>query len=265
MPDRAPRILIIDDEPDSVRLLLDYLAGHHADLMVALDARDGLAKARAGQPDLILLDITMPGENGFAVCGQLKSDPCTEAIPVIFLSALSDTQDKLQGFEVGGIDYITKPFSGEEVVTRVFVQLANRRRFQQLEAMATQRTVERLPTKLQDRDGWAFRRACAILDEQLASAPDLAQVARELGMPERRLNELFRDKVGLSLFDYTLELRLGSARRLLESSGLQVQQIADRVGYLNAGDLTRAFRRRYGVSPRQYRQSRNGTSELLGE
>ena len=116
-------ILIIDNLMESVALLLRYFQNEPIDAMVALNGVDGLRKAREGQPDVILLDVAMPGMDGYAVCRALKADPRTAAIPVIFLSANTRLQHKLDGFAAGGVDYIGKPFSSEEVMTRVCVHL----------------------------------------------------------------------------------------------------------------------------------------------
>lgn len=253
-----PRLLVIDDEPASVGLLLHCLADRGLDLMVALDGADGLAKAEAGQPALVLLDVTMDGLDGYEVCRRLKAGPRTADIPVVFLSARTDTPDKLLGFEAGGVDYITKPFETEEVLARVAVQLQAVRRLQQLEAMATERALARLPGGGVDREEQMFHQACALLDRRLADPPGLVELAHMVGTNERKLGELFKCRVGLTVFDYLLEMRLGAARRMLEGSNDQVQRIADAVGYRNPGDFIRAFRRRFGVSPRQYRKLRHG-------
>lgn len=255
MPDSPSKLLIIDDQPDSVALLLSYLGDRDLDIRVALDGADGLAKAALDRPDLILLDVTMPGMDGFAVCEQLKSAPATTAIPVLFLTASTAIEDKLRGFALGGADYITKPFSEEEVIARVFVHLNTRLRFERLEALAASQALESI-SDLTGRDDQLFSRVVAILQKRLAQPPTLADLTQELGVNERRLTELFRQRVGMTVFDYFAELRLETARRILEGSNLRVQVIAHRIGYSNAGDFTRAFRRRYGVSPREFRQAR---------
>ena len=89
----------------------------------------------------------------------------------------------------------------------------------------------------------------------------LTGLTQALGTNERKLTELFRRRVGLTVFDYFGEMRLETGRRLLEGSDIRIQLIADRVGYRNAGDFTRAFRRRYGVTPREYRQARGGSED----
>ncbi len=259
MTNSAPRLLIIDDRPDPIALLLSFLDERELDILVALDGEDGLIKAVEGRPDLILLDVVMPGLDGFTVCERLKADPRVAAVPVVFLTASAELSDKLRGFAVGGVDYITKPFSEQEVLARISVQLDTRRQVRWLEAQAADRFMNHLNPP-PDPEQRIFAAAVAQLEQQLQQPLGLVELAHRVGTNERRLTELFRRQVGMTVFDYLAELRLESARRLLEGSTTQVQLIADRVGYRNAGDLSRAFRRRYGVSPREYRRAL-GTEE----
>jgi len=97
MADNLARILIIDDQPASIGLLIAYLQGRDIDLLVAQSCADGLRIAAAGQPDLILLDVRMQGLDGYTVCRRLKAAPATRSIPVIFLSSATATEDKLRG------------------------------------------------------------------------------------------------------------------------------------------------------------------------
>lgn len=256
----TPRLLIIDDQPTSVGLLLAYLGNSDLDILVALDGHDGLAKARGGQPDLILLDVNMPGLDGFSVCEQLKSDPRTMDVPVIFLSASNDIDDKLQGFAVGGADYITKPFMEEEVLARVQVQLQTHRHVRHLRTLAADQVLSSVPGG-RDRDEFLFTQAVGILKSRMADPPGLQQLAHEIGTNERKLTELFRQRVGTTVFDYLTELRLDTARHLLAGSLKQVQLIAELVGYRNPGDFTRAFRRRHQMSPREYRRACGNSAE----
>jgi len=119
-------VLIVDDTPANVRVLAEYLDGHGFNVTVAQDGEEGLERARFGQPDLILLDAMMPGWDGFETCRRLKADPATAAIPVIFMTALSDIGDKVRAYGAGGIDYVTKPFHAEEVLARVNTHLSLR-------------------------------------------------------------------------------------------------------------------------------------------
>ena len=117
-------ILIVDDIADNLRVLSGTLSQKGYKIRCAKNGATALKVANKVIPDLILLDIKMPGMNGYEVCQKLKADEQTKDIPIIFLSALDDVLDKVKAFEVGGIDYITKPFQVEEVLVRVKTHLA---------------------------------------------------------------------------------------------------------------------------------------------
>ena len=123
----AQRILIVDDTPANVLLLVRMLMQRGYQTQSVLSGKQALAAAHADRPDLILLDITMPEMNGYEVCEQLKADAALKDIPVIFISALSETIDKVKAFRVGGVDYVTKPFQFEEVYARIQTHLQLRR------------------------------------------------------------------------------------------------------------------------------------------
>ena len=116
-------ILLVDDNPTNLQLLFETLDGRGYKLLIAKDGNSALSIARKAFPHLILLDIMMPEIDGYEVCRQLKADPATEEIPVIFLSALTDTKDKVQGLDLGAVDYVTKPFQPDEVIARVNTHL----------------------------------------------------------------------------------------------------------------------------------------------
>ena len=116
-------ILIVDDKPENIRFLSDFLSKQNYQIRKAINGQAALMAVKILLPNLILLDINMPGMGGYEVCKSLKNDPETSSIPIIFLSAGDDITDKIQAFQVGGIDYITKPFHLEEVLVRVQTQL----------------------------------------------------------------------------------------------------------------------------------------------
>jgi PleD family two-component response regulator len=127
-------ILIVDDQPENLRLLSTILADHHHTIRAVRDGAMALKSISATPPDLILLDITMPGMSGYEVCHHLKAQPETRDIPVIFISFLDETLNKVAAFEAGGVDYIMRPFQAEEVLARVQTHLTMRRLHQQLQA-----------------------------------------------------------------------------------------------------------------------------------
>jgi sigma-B regulation protein RsbU (phosphoserine phosphatase) len=117
------KILLVDDNPTNLQVLFQTLDGRGYNLLVAKNGEIALNIARKALPNLILLDIMMPGIDGYEVCRQLKADPLTYDIPVIFLSALGETKDKVQGLDLGAVDYVTKPFQPDEVIARVNTHL----------------------------------------------------------------------------------------------------------------------------------------------
>lgn len=120
-------ILIVDDTPDNLALLSDALDEVGYMVLVALDGLSALNRIQRRRPDLILLDAMMPGMDGFETCQRIKADPATADIPVLFMTALTDSEHVVKGFEAGGIDYVTKPINTEEVLARVASHLRTAR------------------------------------------------------------------------------------------------------------------------------------------
>jgi sigma-B regulation protein RsbU (phosphoserine phosphatase) len=157
-------ILIVDDTVANLRLLADMLAEHGYHARPVPSGGLAVAAARAQPPDLILLDIRMPGMDGYEVSRILKEDPTTRDVPIIFLSALDATADKVRAFQAGGVDYVTKPFQIEEVIARVQAHVALRRLQQELQianakmqrelALAAEVQASFLPRALPDIPGW---------------------------------------------------------------------------------------------------------------
>jgi len=126
------QVLVIDDSPIDRLMLSSILQkdGYHP--VIASNGLEGLQKARECHPDIILLDVLMPGENGFETCSKLKLDPLTNPIPVIFLSSENDKESRISGLTGGGVDYITKPFETGEVLARLRIHLRIRQAFKAL-------------------------------------------------------------------------------------------------------------------------------------
>jgi putative two-component system response regulator len=158
-------ILVVDDNPVNRALLEATLEGRDYRLLSAHDGPSALAVAVEALPDLILLDIRMPGMDGYEVCRRLKSNPVTKNIPVIFLSGLAETQDKVKAFALGAVDYITKPFPAEEVMARVKTHLTLRCLQRRLEdANSALRALNRdLEMKVEERSRQLLRSRDAII------------------------------------------------------------------------------------------------------
>ncbi|MBW8844415.1 MAG: DNA-binding response regulator [Burkholderiales bacterium] len=240
-PPCAARLLLIDDVPEQLRQLSELLARHYR-LLHATDGVSGFHRAQAQRPDLILLDLLMPGLDGHAVCRLLKADAATCEIPVIFLSAHADAQQRLEGLRLGAVDYIGKPFLADEVLARVHVHLRHTAARHDSDATAGDPEL-------------AFVHAAArLISEQLATLPAVGEMAERLGLTARRLSTLFRKHLGLTVSGFVSEERIRVGCQLLATTPMSVQDIALDVGFANTANFSTAFRERLGITPHAWRQ-----------
>jgi signal transduction histidine kinase len=144
-------IMIVDDTPENLRLLAELLGDEGYKIRPTRDPKLALKSALAKPPDLLLLDVKMPGMNGFELCKSLKLGENTKHLPVIFISALKDMDDRVLGFEAGGVDFITKPFQREEVLARVSAQLSLVQVRKQLEENVRELSAANLELKEMDK------------------------------------------------------------------------------------------------------------------
>ncbi|MEM9776434.1 MAG: response regulator transcription factor [Chloroflexota bacterium] len=181
-------ILVVDDVPANIGVLLETLPSAGFEVRVAGNGLAALEQVAYELPDLILLDIHMPGIDGFETCRRLKADPTTQDIPIIFLSAMSETVDKVRGLQLGGADYVTKPIQVEEVLARVNTHLMLKQVKEQLheknielEDLVRERTVElaeanaSLKAETERREGDGAVRDSAVMLARLLSTQLLAQ------------------------------------------------------------------------------------------
>jgi len=245
-----PTILIVDDERDELRLLTDLLRRQRYHVYTACDGNAGYQSALATRPDLILLDIRMPGLDGFAACRLLKANPLTQAIPIIFLSALDEPDERVAGLAMGGVDFVAKPYHPAEVFARVRIhlELANLRR------RAPAPAVDAPPQALHPDEVMATA-AMRLIDDNLAVALTLAGIARALGTYEKRLSQAFRQHTGMTVFAYLSEARIARGRQLLVDTDMSVQQIAEQTGFSSAANFATAFREHVDATPTAYRHA----------
>jgi diguanylate cyclase (GGDEF)-like protein len=180
----AGTLLIVDDTPHNIKLLFEFLNNYGFEILVAEDGKDALEIAQEEQPSLILLDVLMPGMDGFETCRYLKDNSDTHSIPVIFMTALSDTLNKVKAFKLGAVDYITKPFQQEEVLARVNTHL----------------TIRYLQTELETQKE-ALQKANQEL-QRLATLDSLTQLANRRRLDEylqREWRRAYREQIPLSL------------------------------------------------------------------
>ncbi|HEY9866111.1 MAG TPA: response regulator [Candidatus Obscuribacterales bacterium] len=177
----ASRILIVDDVPENLELLYHVLTDAGYEVDTVLDGEAALEQINRDSPELILLDIMMPGLNGYELCQQLKACPQTRDIPVIFISALAEINNKVKGFQVGGVDYITKPFEIEDVLVRVKNQLTIVEQQKQLQEQKAQ-----LEKEIQER-----RRVETALQQSIKREKTSARVIQRM-RETLNLNKIFK-------------------------------------------------------------------------
>jgi PAS domain S-box-containing protein len=129
------KILVVDDTPANIDVLRGILSEEGFDLSIALNGETALTLVEKNRPDLILLDVMMPGIDGFETCKRLKANSKTKDIPVIFVTARTELEDVVRGFQIGGVDYIAKPFKREEVISRVQTHLKIQKLIQEKESL----------------------------------------------------------------------------------------------------------------------------------
>jgi DNA-binding response OmpR family regulator len=202
---RPPTILIVDDTPANLGVVAEHLEHMGYRVLVAQDGEEALERAAHMRPDIILLDVLMPGLDGFETCRRLKAAEGTREVPVIFMTCLADAADKLTGFEAGGVEFITKPFQIEELIARTKVHLALREAQKQLEAknaqlqeeIATRREKEAALRRIQDE----LEQRVQARTAELASAnatlkaeiTDRQRVAEALGESQRLLQAIIEN------------------------------------------------------------------------
>lgn len=244
-----PGILIVDDEREELRFLTDLLRRQLYHVRTASDGMAGYQAALASPPDLILLDVRMPGMDGFAACRLLKANPVTRPIPVIFLSALDEPDERVAGLAMGGVDFVAKPYHPAEVFARVRIHLE----------LAGLRKAGPPPPPAaadapHDPDEVVAMAAMRLINDNLGTALTLAGIARALGTHEKRLSQAFRRHAGMTVFTYLGEARIRRGRQLLADTDLSVQQIAEQTGFSSAANFATAFREQAGATPTAYRQ-----------
>jgi DNA-binding response OmpR family regulator len=249
------KILIVDDSAFEQRVLVDLLSELPYKVSVAFNGLQGYQLALANHPDLILLDVRMPNMDGYTACRLLKANPVTQDIPIIFLSGADADEERIMGLSIGGVDYVSKPFSPGELAARIQVHLnlASRRHAQQ----SANDSAPPLEQVLNDSDPDAVlvNAVKRLIADNLATLPGLAEIARSVGTYRERLSQVFREQTGMTVFGFIRDERLRRGEELLKDTDIDVQDIALLIGFNNAGNFATAFRERIGVTPSAYRLS----------
>lgn len=242
-----PCVLLVDDSPEEQRRTLDVLRPHYRTI-VAFDGQQGYQRTLASQPDLILMDVRMPRIDGFSACRLLKANPQTHDIPLIFLSSASTPAERVEGLNLGGVDYLAKPFAAEELLARIRIHLH----------LAQGRHSPSHPPQdipLRTPEEVMVAAVIRLIEESLQAPPPLSELARKVGTYEKKLSQVFRLQTGLTVFAFIREERIRRASQLLAETDMGMQDIADLIGFQSAANFATAFREHMGMTPSAYRHS----------
>ena len=263
----SARILVADDDETTRLLVHAALAKAGLTVELAADGEQALAAFARAPFDMVMLDVDMPRLNGFATCRLLQECPSTRAIPVIFLTAASTPDERLSGLTIGGVDYINKPFNAEEVLARVRIhlRLAAQNR-QHAQTHTDTPTPSENTNTISNDSGEILLQACIrLIRSRLSEELTVTGIASELGSYEKKLSSLFREKTGMTVYAFLREERLKTARIWLGETSTSVREIAEQLGFQNAGNFATAFKSRFGVTPSSYRESVLSTRDACPE
>lgn len=261
---RAPRILIVDDSPPEIRLLIERLRGTGYELSIALDGEQGYHRAVAIQPDLILLDVSMPKMDGLATCRLLKATQATASIPIIFLSSGAEIGQRLAGLVGGASDYVIKPYDAEEVLARINIHLSLANKGPKASPNAIEDVDTDTPAENEDKDRILVNAALNYINNNLRTGISPEKLARLIGTHEKKLTQAFRRLKGVTVSEQIRLERMRTAQRMLTHSALNVVAISEELGYSSAANFSSAFNRHTGMTPSAYRmRAKEGNTETF--
>lgn len=240
-----PHILLVDDQPEEVAGMVVALRAQRWRVTVVAQPAQGLQRAELAAPDLILLDVRMPGIGGFALGRLMQASPRLRSTPLLFLTSANSVEERLEGLNHGGVDYILKSCDPDELVARVRIHLR----------LAHPADAAQGDTAAQGPDDVVLQAAMRLMRRRLGETFSLEQIARDVGTYDKRLSAIFRERLGTTVFAWLREERLRDSCRLLADTALGMQDIAEAIGFRSACNFTTAFRERMGVTPSQYRKT----------
>ncbi|MBD2699011.1 response regulator [Spirosoma sp. BT702] len=259
-------LLIIDDNAD-IRAYVRSIFESDYQILEAIDGQDGLEKATQLQPNVVICDLMMPRLNGFEFCQALKTQPATSHIPVVMLTAKATTEDRIEGFELGADDYLTKPFNRTELQIRVRNLLEQRKRlynwFGRQQNVTIDVATADVATDTADSSAPALAlltneqvfidRLTAVVHEHLDEPAFSVEVLSEtVNLSRSQLHRKLKTLLDTSPTNFVRDIRLMKAAELLTTGEQTVTQIAYTVGFDNLSYFAKTFQERFGVSPSQY-------------
>ncbi|NEU70286.1 response regulator [Spirosoma agri] len=254
-------LLIIDDNAD-IRTFVRSIFEQEYQIVEAVDGQDGLGKATASLPDIIICDLMMPRLDGFGFCKALKNQPATSHIPVVMLTAKATVEDRIGGFELGADDYLTKPFNRAEIVARVRNLVQQRQRLYQWFSANEQAPKANEPV------GQEFVSVLLTVEKQFVEqltdvvhrhidepAFGVEVLAEAVNLSRSQLHRKLKVVLNTSPVNFIRKVRLARAAELLAGGEENVSQVAYAVGIDNLSYFSKVFQEQYGVLPSHYKRA----------
>ena len=244
-------ILIVDDEAD-VRDFLSNALGEKYSIVLAENGFEGVEKIKQKQPDLILCDVMMPEMDGFRVCEIIKTEPATYHIPIILLTAMEDTENRIKGLEFGADDYISKPFSLKHLEIRIEKLIENNRRIK--EYFSKNSFIPDKEIEISVRDKEFLKNVIGAIENNLSNSDfGVEELAHEILMSPSQFYRRLKQLTGQIPNVYLRNYRLQKAAELLSGSeGLNVAEVMYQVGIESNSYFSTAFKKLHGVSPSEF-------------
>jgi DNA-binding response OmpR family regulator len=224
------------------------------EVIEAVDGEEGFEKAVEAIPDLIISDVMMPKMDGYALCQALKSEEKTSHIPVIMLTAKAGQESKLEGLETGADDYLTKPFSSQELLVRVKNLIEQRRLLRA--RFSREMILKPGDIAVTPRDEQFLIRVKAAVERNLGDEDfSVEHLSHEVSMSRTQLHRKLKALTGQSAGEFVLAMRLQRALELLKQNAGTVAEIAYMVGFNTPNYFAKCFRRQFGSSPSEYKMT----------
>ena len=245
--------LVIAEDDEEIRNYLENELSNDYDVHACSNGREALGEIIRTKPDLVLSDIMMPEMDGNTLCTRLKTNPNTNSIPVILLTAKSRDEDKLEGLETGADAYIVKPFN-MDILRRTIINLINKHRLLRLKYERNDTLEEQVDEiRLKSPDEKLLERIMECINKNLNNS-DLSvdMIADTVGISRVHLHRKMKDLTGQTPHDFIRNIRLKKAAQLLANQGMNVTEVMYACGFANSASFSTVFKKFYGMSPRDY-------------
>ena len=246
-------LLVIAEDDDEIRTLLSHELGQDYEIKACLNGREALVETLRSQPDLVISDVMMPEMDGTTLCSKIKSNPTTNHIPVILLTAKILDEDRLTGLETGADAYIVKPFN-MDILRRTIINIISSHRLLRLKYERNDQLEDKLDDiDIKSPDEKLLDRVMNTINKHISDSDlNVEMIAEEVGISRVHLHRKMKELTGQTPHDFIRNIRLKRAANLLVNQGMNVTEVMYACGFSNTASFSTLFKKFYGLSPRDY-------------